>query len=99
MAIRISSVSQTWSKDVFTDKGLYCGKVEDVECDIKRYKLRSIVINAMRGSYLSKMVGGKKGLIVPFPMVQAIGDVVIIKHVTAPVEEEEPKKSPREAAD
>ena len=93
MAIRISSVSQTWSKDVFTDKCLYCGKVEDVECDIKRFKMRSLVINAMKGSYLSKMVGSKKGLIVPFPMVLAIGDVVIIKHVTAPVEEEEPKKA------
>jgi sporulation protein YlmC with PRC-barrel domain len=93
MAIRISSVSQTWSKDVFTDKGLYCGKVEDVECDIKRFKVRSLVINALRGSYLSKMVGDKKGLIVPFPMVNAIWDVVIIKHVTAPVEEEEHKKA------
>jgi len=98
MAIRIASVSQTWAKDVFTDKGLYCGKVEDVECDIKRFKMRSLVINAMKGSYLSKMVGSKKGLIVPFPMVQAIGDIVIIKHVTAPVEEEEPKKAREEAA-
>ena len=98
MAIRIASVSQTWSKDVFTDKGLYCGKVEDVECDIRRFKLRSLVITAMKGSYLSKMVGSKKGLIVPFPMVQAIGDVVIIKHVTAPVEDEEPKKSKEQPA-
>jgi len=98
MAIRIASVSQTWAKDVFTDKGLYCGKVEDVECDIKRFKMRSLVINAMKGSYLSKMVGSKKGLIVPFPMVQAIGDIVIIKHVTAPVEEDEPKKAREEPA-
>jgi sporulation protein YlmC with PRC-barrel domain len=98
MAIRISSVSQTWSKDVFTDKGLYCGKVEDVECDIKRFKMRSLVIAAMKGSYLSKMVGNKKGLIVPFPMVLAIGDIVIIKHVSAPVEEETSKASKEPAA-
>jgi hypothetical protein len=31
-------------------------------------------------------------------MVQAIGDVVIIKHVTAPVEEEEPKRAKEEPA-
>jgi sporulation protein YlmC with PRC-barrel domain len=98
MAIRISSVSQTWSKDVFTDKGLYCGKVEDVECDIKRFKMRSLVIATMKGSYLSKMVGSKKGLIVPFPMVLAIGDIVIIKHVSAPVEEENPRASKEPAA-
>jgi len=40
------------------------------------------------GTFLGKMVGGKKGIIVPYPMVQAIGDVVIIKHITAPLPEE-----------
>jgi len=88
MAIKVSSVSQTWAKDVFTDRGLYCGKIEDVECDIKRFKLRSLVVRAMKGSYVSKMLGNKKGLIIPFPMVQAIGDIVIIKHINAPEAEE-----------
>jgi sporulation protein YlmC with PRC-barrel domain len=88
MTIRIASVSSTWDKDVFTDKGFYCGKVEDVECDLKRFKLRSLVISAVKGSYLSKMLGNKKGLIIPFPMVDAIGDVVIIKHISGPMTEE-----------
>ena len=90
MAIQIASVSETWMKDVFTDKGLYMGKVEDVECDLKRFKLRSLVIKAIKGSYLSKMLGNKKGLIIPYPMVQAIGDIVLIKHISAPVGEELP---------
>lgn len=88
MAIKVASVSDTWTKDVFTDRGFYCGKVEDVECDLKRFKLRAIIVKAMKGSYLTKMIGNKKGLIIPFPMVQAIGDIIIIKHVTAPVDEE-----------
>jgi len=50
----------------------------------------------MKGSYLSKMVGSKKGLIA-FPMSRTIGDIVIIKHVTAPVRRE-PKKAREEAA-
>jgi len=88
MGIRIASVSNTWQKDVFTDKGHYCGKVEDVECDLKRFKLRSLVIRSQKGSYMSKMLGNKRGLIIPFPMVQAIGDIIIIKHISAPVVEE-----------
>ena len=60
MAIRIASVSQTWGKDVFTDKGMYCGKVEDVECDLKRFKLRSVVVTTVKTSYISKMLGSKK---------------------------------------
>jgi len=88
MAIQVSSVSDTWMKDVFTDKGLYCGKVEDVECDLKRFKLRSLIVKAAKGSYLSEMLGGKKGIIIPYPMVKAIGDIVLIKHFSTPVAEE-----------
>ena len=87
MAIRIASVSETWGKDVFTDKGQYCGKIEDAECDLKRFKLRSLIVKAVKGSYISKMLGDKKGLIIPFTMVEAIGDIVIIKHISAPAAE------------
>lgn len=91
MTIKIASVSETWMKDVFTDKGQYAGKVEDVECDLKRFKIRSLIVKAAKSSYLGKMLGDKKGLIIPFPMVHAIGDIIIIKHIAAPaVEDEEP---------
>ncbi len=89
MAIQVSSISDTYAKDVFTDKGYFCGKVEDVECDLKRFKIRSLVIRAIKGSYLSRMLGDKKGVVIPFPMVQAVGDVIIIKHIIPPAAEEE----------
>ena len=89
MAIKVASVSETWARDVFTDKGAYCGKIEDLECDLKRFKLRSLVVRAMKGSYMSRMLGSKKGVIIPFPMVEAIGDIVIIKHITAPDSDED----------
>ena len=88
MAIRVASASDTWTKDVFTDRGLYCGKVEDIECDLARFKVRSLVVKAVKGSYLSRMIGNKKGLIIPFTMVEAIGDVIIVKHISAPIGEE-----------
>ncbi|UCD03149.1 MAG: PRC-barrel domain-containing protein [Candidatus Aenigmatarchaeota archaeon] len=88
MAIQVSSISDTYSKDVFTDRGFFCGKVEDVECDLKRFKIRSLVIRAIKGSYLSKMLGDKKGVVIPFPMVHAVGDIILIKHISAPTAEE-----------
>jgi len=98
MAIKVASVSQTWQKDVFTDKGLYCGKVEDVECDLNRFKMRSLVVKAIKGSYLSKMLGDKRGIIIPFPMVEAIGDIILIKHITTPMNEETPMTPVEEPA-
>ena len=89
MALQVSAVSETWMKDVFTDKGMYCGKVEDVECDLKRFKMRALVVKAAKGSYLSDMLGTKKGIIIPYPMVKAVGDIVLIKHFNTPMAEEE----------
>lgn len=84
MPITVKDLADMFGKDVFTIKGFYCGKVSDCELDLSRFKLRSLVIEAARDSVLGKMVGGKKGIIVPYPMVQAIGDVVIIKHIVGP---------------
>ena len=81
MAISVKDIADMVGKDVFTAKGYYAGKVTDIEFDLSRFKIRSLVIEAARGSVLGKMVGGKKGIIVPYPVVQAIGDVVMIKHV------------------
>ena len=97
MAINVASVSDTWMKDVFTTRGAYCGKVEDIECDLKRFKLRSLVVKAVRGSYIGNMLGNKKGLIIPFPMVEAIGDIVIIKHIAGPIGEEMKEPMPSES--
>ena len=88
MAIQVSSISDTYAKDVFTDRGFFCGKVEDMECDLKRFKIRSLVIRAMKGSYLAKMLGNKKGVVIPFPMVHAVGDIIIVKHIAPPAVED-----------
>jgi sporulation protein YlmC with PRC-barrel domain len=88
MALNVKDVADMFGKDVFTAKGFYAGKVLDLEFDLSRFKIRSLVIEAARGSFLGKVVGGKKGIIVPYQMVQAIGDVVLIKHVAPPTTEE-----------
>ncbi len=84
MAINVKSFSDMTRKDVFTTKGVYCGKVTDIELDLEKFKVRSLVIDAVKGSFLASLVGDKKGVIVPYAMVQSVGDVVIIKHVSPP---------------
>ncbi len=88
MAFKVASISKTYGKDVFTNKGLFCGRVEDVECDLRRFKVRSMIVKADKASYIAKMLGSKKGIIIPFPMVDAIGDIIIIKHISLPTAEE-----------
>jgi len=87
--MNMKSLSELLKKDVFTDKGLYCGRVTDVGLDLEKFRVKSIIVNAERGSFISSIVGNKKGIVVPYPIVQSVGDIVIIKHVTPePLEEE-----------
>ena len=95
MPVSVKDVSDMFAKDVFTNRGFYCGKVSDMEFDLSRYKVRSLVIEAAKGSTLGKIVGGKKGVVVPYNMVQSVGDVVIIKHIN---EAAFPDDSPEEPA-
>lgn len=75
-------------KDIFTDNGSYCGKVIDLELDLSRFRVRALIVNAIKGSYLYELVGGPKGVIIPYSMVKAVGDIILIKHISAsPLEE------------
>src|SRR3989344_6861349 len=85
----VKSFNDLTRKDVFTHKGVYCGKVTDISIDAERFRIKSIVIDAVRGSFLASIVGDKRGVVVPYAMVQSVGDIVIIKHIKPqPVEQE-----------
>ncbi len=88
MAITVKELSEVFGKDVFTTKGFYAGKVKDVELDLNKFKIRGMTIEVARGTFLDKLIGGKKGIKVPYDLIQAVGDIVLIKHVIEePVEE------------
>ncbi len=89
MVINEREINSIVGLDAFTDKGSYCGKVSDVELDLAKFRLRTIVIDAAKDSYLSSVVGDKRGVKVPFPMVNAIDDIVIIRHIKHSVPDED----------
>jgi sporulation protein YlmC with PRC-barrel domain len=95
MAVTVKSYTELIKKDVFTAKGMFCGKISDLELDMEKFKVKSVIVDTDKGSFLSGLVGDKRGVIVPFQMVQAIGDVVIIKHVApASIEDEDAMRKP-----
>lgn len=93
MAITVKNVSEMFGKDVFTNKGVYCGKVSDIEINLAKFRVRSIIIESSKGSFLANLVGGKKGVIIPYQLVDNVGDVVIIKHITTPSIPEETEQT------
>lgn len=79
MGENITDFSDITDKDVFTKKGSYCGTLKDVELNMGKFGIRAVVVGAKKGSYLAEKVGGSKNVVIPYHMVEAIDDIVLIK--------------------
>ncbi len=80
--LRMKRVTETYDLRVFTDSGEYFGDVE--ECIIQANKLIGWKIKATKNSFLTKVIGSAKGVIVPHQLVKAIGDVFVISKSAIP---------------
>ncbi len=76
MEIELSSL---YGLGLYTDRGIYVGKIEDVSVDIKEKRISGLAVKNVNPNAFN--VGKKKGVIVPYRWVTAIGDIVLIKHV------------------
>lgn len=85
--LKLKRISEVFNMKVFTDGGDYFGDVE--EAIISKSKLFGWRIRATRNSFLSKVLGTARGVIVPHQLVKSIGDVMIINKAAVPSYSEE----------
>ncbi len=76
MEIELSSL---YGQEIYTDRGMYVGKVEDVNVDITEKRISGFAVRDINPNAFD--VGNKQGVIIPYRWVMAIGDIVLIKHV------------------
>ena len=67
---------------VFTDSGDFFGEVE--EAILTTTKVFGWKIRATKDSFLNRVLGSAKGVIVPHQLVKSIGDVMIISKAAIP---------------
>ena len=89
----MKNITDTFNMKVFTDTGDYFGDVEEVM--LTSTKVYGWRVRATRNSFLTRVLGSAKGVIVPHSLVKAIGDIVIISKAAVPNygEEEMPAKA------
>ena len=85
--LKMKSISETYDMRVFTDSGDYFGDVE--ESIITQNKVFGWRVRATKNSFLSKVLGSAKGVIVPHQLVKSVGDVMIISKAAIPSYSEE----------
>lgn len=85
--LKIKQITDVFDMQVFTDTGDYFGDVE--EAILQGNKIYGWRIRATRNSFLTKLLGGAKGVVVPHNLVKAIGDVMVVSKSAVPSYEEE----------
>ena len=80
--LKIKKISESYDMKVFTDTGDYFGDVE--EAILTQTKVFGWRVRSTKNSFLNKMLGSAKGVIVPHQLVKSIGDIMIISKTAVP---------------
>jgi|TARA_B100001964_G_C14255374_1_gene612136 sporulation protein YlmC with PRC-barrel domain len=90
--LKMKKITETFDMRVFTDTGEYFGDIE--ESIITQNKVFGWRVRATKNSFLNKVLGSAKGVIVPHQLVKSMGDIMIISRAAIPSysEDEEQQK-------
>jgi sporulation protein YlmC with PRC-barrel domain len=80
--LKMKKISEVYDMRVFTDNGDYFGDVE--EAILATNKIFGWRIKSTKNSFLNKVLGSAKGVIVPHQLVKSMGDIVIISKSAVP---------------
>jgi sporulation protein YlmC with PRC-barrel domain len=80
--LNMKRVSESYEMKVFTDAGDYFGDIEEVI--LTQSKITGWRVRATKNSFLNKVLGSAKGVIVPHQLVKSMGDIMIINKSAIP---------------
>ena len=80
--LKMKRISDSYDMKVFTDSGDYFGDIE--ETILTTNKIFGWRVKATKNSFLNKVLGSAKGVIVPHQLVKSVGDIMIISKSAVP---------------
>ena len=81
-----AEVSTMFGLNVYTDRGIYIGKVNDVVLEVNERKVTGLAVSRLNPEMFD---AGKNGVVIPYRWVTAVGDVILIRHVKDQFKKEE----------
>jgi sporulation protein YlmC with PRC-barrel domain len=74
-----TQITELFGVSIYTEKSVFVGEVEDVIIDIEGKKIESLVVGKLNQELVD--IKNYKGLKIPFRIIRAIGDIVLIRHL------------------
>ncbi len=85
--LNVKNITDVHDMSVYTDEGSFFGIVE--ESVIEDNKVFGWRVKSTKGSMLSRVLGGAKGVIIPHQLVKAVDNIMIVSKTAIPSSEEE----------
>ncbi len=74
-----TQITELFGLQIYTDKGMFIGEVEDVVIDVDQKKIEVIVVGKVNEELFE--MKNFKGLKIPYRIISAIDDIVLIRHL------------------
>jgi len=76
MNIEITSLLDV---EVYTQKGIFVGKVDDIVLDPEKGSVSGLALGDVNKDLFDQK---GKGIVIPYRWVTAVGDIIVIRHLT-----------------
>ncbi|QZA89195.1 PRC-barrel domain-containing protein [Salinarchaeum sp. IM2453] len=67
--------------DVYSNSGVYVGKVEDLRIDSGANQVTGLALHRVNDDLFDNDINRSRGVIIPYRWIQAVGDIVIVSDV------------------
>ena len=74
-----NQITELFGLNIYTDKGMFIGEVEDVVIDVDSKKIDAIVVGKVNDQLFE--LKNYKGLKIPYRIISAIDDIVLVRHL------------------
>ena len=74
-----TQITDLFGLQIYTDKGMFIGEVEDVVIDVDSKKIEAIVVGKVNDQLFE--LKNYKGLKIPYRIISAIDDIVLVRHL------------------
>ncbi len=75
-----SAITELFGMKVYTENAVYVGDVDDVIINVDTKKMESLALGNVNREVLE--LTNYKGVKIPYRIIRAVGDIVIIRHLT-----------------
>ncbi len=72
-------ISQLFGMNVYSDKAVYLGKVEDVVLDLTNKKVSALALTNVNKDVIDTK--NYSGVLIPYRIVKEVGDIILVRHI------------------